>query len=144
MARVYTFTRTSTMEPENLEELASSLTPPTREEVTAQLEEYFSENDKELVTGEDIKNLTNAICEKFDYLKDRPYGGFAKYMPEKPKLTIKSYSNGGTMFDRESYPRDYSPIKESIIVCSKVDFSLTVVLNLKWISLAYVSKECDF
>lgn len=144
MARVYTFTRTSTMEPENLEELASSLTPPTREEVTAQLEEYFSENDKELVTKEDIEILTNAICEEFDYLKDRPYGGFAKYMPEKPKLTIKRYSNEWTMFDRESYPRDYSPIKEIAVVCSKVDFSLTVVLHLKWISLAYVSKECDF
>ena len=144
MARVYTFTRTSTMEPENLEELASSLTPPTREEVTAQLEEYFSENDKELVTKEDIEILTNAICDEFDYLKDRPYGGFAKYMPEKPKLTIKRYSNEWTMFDRESYPRDYSPIKEIAVVCSKVDFSLTVVLHLKWISLAYVSKECIF
>ncbi len=144
MARVYTFTRTSTMEPENLEELASSLTPPTREEVTAQLEKHFSENDKELVTKEDIEILTNAICEEFDYLKDRPYGGFAKYMPEKPKLTIKRYSNEWTMFDRESYPRDYSPIKEIVVVCSKVDFSLTVVLHLKWISLAYVSKECIF
>ena len=144
MARVYTFTRTSTMEPENLEELASSLTPPTREEVTAQLEEYFSENDKELVTKEDIEILTNAICDEFNYLKDRPYGGFAKYMPERPKLTIKRYSNEWTMFDRESYPRDYSPIKEIAVVCSKVDFSLTVVLHLKWISLAYVSKECNF
>ena len=144
MARVYTFTRTATMEPENLEELASSLTPPTREEVTAQLEKHFSEYDKELVTKEDIEILTNTICEEFDYLKGRPYGGFAKYMPEKPKLTIKRYSNEWTMFDRERYPRDYSPIKETVVVCSKLNFTLTVVLNLKWISLAYVSKECDF
>lgn len=144
MARVYTFTKTSTMEPENIEELSSSLTPPTREEVTAQLEEHFSENDKDMVTPEDIEILTNVICQEFDELKDQPYRGFARYNPTKPCLTIRRYSNEWYQYEGETRPRDYSMLKEIIVVCSKINFTVTVVSYSKWVSLSYISKECVF
>ena len=144
MARVYTFTKTSTMQPENIEEIASSLTPPTREEVMTQLKDYFSKHDKEAVTPEDIELITENVCVEFDYLADKPYGGFAKYMPERPKLTIRRYSNEWELYNTESRPRDYSPIKKMNVVCSNIVFSVTVVTYLKWISLSYVSEECTF
>ena len=144
MARVYTYTRTSTIEPENDNTIVSSLTPPTLDEVVAQLENHFSEHDKDMVTPEDISKLADEICKAFEELRDKPYGGFAKYCPEKPNLTIKMYSNEWTLFDRERYPGDYSPLTIVSINCSKIKFSMTVVTNTKWISLAYVSKECVF
>ena len=144
MARVYTYTRTSTMQPENCEKINSSLTPPTRDEVTDQLEKHFSGHTMEKVTPEDISKLTDEICRVFEDLRDKPYGGFAKYVPEKPKLTIKMYSNEWMLFDRERYPGDYSPLDIISIDCSEISFTMTVVTNLKWISLAYVSKECRF
>lgn len=144
MARVYTYTKTSTMEPENIEEIDGSLTPPTREEVTTQLKKHFAEHDQDEVTDEDIKNLTETICRKFDELKNQPYGSFAKYNPQKPYLSIKMYPNEWMLSDREAYPRDYSPITIIPVFGSKILFTVTVVTYLKWISLAYVSKECKF
>lgn len=144
MARVYTYTRTSTTEPEDNSNVVSSLTPPTRDEVVAQLEKHFAEHTKEVVTLEDISKIADAVSKAFDELRDKPYGGFAKYVPEKPKLTIRMYHDSWTLHDRERYPGDYSPLEIIPIKCSTVDFSMTVVTNTKWISLAYVSKECLF
>lgn len=144
MARVYTYTRTSTTEPEDNSNVVSSLTPPTRDEVVAQLEKHFAEHTKEVVTPEDISKIADAVSKAFDELRDKPYGGFAKYVPEKPKLTIRMYHDWWTLHDRERYPGDYSPLEIIPIKCSTVDFSMTVVTNTKWISLAYVSKECLF
>lgn len=144
MAGAYTYTRTSATEPEDNSNVVSSLTPPTRDEVVAKLEKHFAEHTKEVVTPEDISKIADAVSKAFDELRDKPYGGFAKYLPEKPKLTISMYHDCFTLHDRERYPRDYSPLKIINIRCSTVDFSMTVVMNTKWISLAYVSKECLF
>ncbi len=144
MARVYTYTRTSTTEPENNNPLVSSLTPPTRDEVVAQLEKHFSEHNKDMVTLEDISKLADTIIKAFDELRDKPYGGFAKCCPEKPNLTIEMYHNAWTLSDRERYPGDYSPLTIIPIKCSTIDFSMTVITNTKRISLAYVSKERMF
>ena len=142
MARVYTYTRASTTEPEDNSNVVSSLIPPTKDEVIAQLEKHFAEHTKDVVTPEDISKIADTVSEAFDELRDKPYGGFAKYVPEKPKLSIKMYPNSWMLCDREGYPRDYSPLTISSIKCSTVDFTMTVVTYTKWISLAYVSKEC--
>lgn len=144
MARDYIYTRTSTTEPEDNSNVVSSLTPPTRDEVVAQLVKHFAEHTKEVVTPEDISQIADAVCEEFNELRDEPYGGFARYDPEKPKLTIRMYHDSWTLHDRERYPGDYSPLKIIPIKCSTVDFSMTVVTYTKWISLAYISKECIF
>ncbi len=134
----------STTEPENNNTVVSSLAPPTRDEVVAQLEKHFSEHNKDMVTPEDISKLADTISNAFDELRDKPYGGFAKYCPEKPNLTVRMYHDEWTLFDRERYPGDYSPLTIIPIKCSAIDFSMTVVTNTKWISLAYVSKKCVF
>ena len=54
------------------------------------------------------------------------------------------YHDSWTLHDRERYPGDYSPLEIFPIKCSTVDFLMTVVMNTKWISLAYVSKELVF
>ena len=97
-----------------------------------------------MVNFEDISKIADAVSNAFDELRDKPYGGFAKYSPEKPKLTIKMYHDSWTLHDRERYPGDYSPLEIFPIKCSTVDFLMTVVTNTKWISLAYVSKELVF
>jgi len=138
---VYTYTRTATTEPEESNIVDSSLIPPTHDEVTEMLESHFSEQDQDLVTPEDISKLANIISEAFDNIRDKPYGGFAKYCPEKPTLTIKAYCNEWMLVDRERYPGDYSPLTIIPVKCSKIDFQVTVVINTKWISLAYVSNK---
>lgn len=112
--------------------------------MVAQLVKHFAEHTKEVVTPEDISQIADAVCEEFDELRDKPYGGFARYDPEKPKLTIRMYHDLWTLHDRERYPGDYSPLSIIPIKCSTVDFSMTVVTYTKWISLAYISKECIF
>ena len=133
-----------TTEPEDNSNVVSSLTPPTRDEVVTQLEKHFAEHTKEVVTPEDISKIADAVSEAFDELRDKPYGGFAKYAPKKPKLTIMMYHDLYTLHDRESHPGDYSPLTIIPIKCSTVDFLMTVVTNTKWISLAYVSEESLF
>lgn len=144
MIRVNTLTRTSFTKTENNSNDVSFLTPPTRDEVIAQLKKHFAEHTKEVVNSEDISKIADAVSDAFDELRDKPYGGFAKYSPEKPKLTIKMYHDSCTLHDRERYPGDYSPLEIIPIKCSTVDFLMTVVTNTKWISLAYVSKELLF
>lgn len=144
MLRVITLTRTSPTKAENNSNDVSFLAPPTRDEVIAQLKKHFAEHTKEVVNSEDISKIADAVSNAFDELRDKPYGGFAKYSPEKPKLTIKMYHDSWTLHDRERYPGDYSPLKIFPIKCSTVDFLMTVVTNTKWISLAYVSKELVF
>ena len=144
MPRVNTLTRTSFTKTENNSNDVSFLTPPTRDEVITQLKKHFAEHTKEVVNSEDISRIADAVSNAFDELRDKPYGGFAKYSPEKPKLTIKMYHDSWTLHDRERYPGDYSPLKIFPIKCSTVDFLMTVVTNTKWISLAYVSKELVF
>lgn len=144
MVRTYTYTRAETIEPENNNKVVSSLIPPTRDEVIAQLEKHFSEHQKDIVTSEDISELADRISAEFDYLRDKPYGGFAKYEPEKPYLSIRMYDNEYIMYDRERYPGDYSPLVSFAIFCSEITFKVTVVTNTKQINLAYVSKERIF
>ena len=144
MPRVNTLTRTSFTKMENNSNDVSFLTPPTRDEVITQLKKHFAEHTKEVVNSEDISRIADAVSNSFDELRDKPYGGFAKYSPEKPKLTIKMYHDSWTLHDRERYPGDYSPLEIFPIKCSTVDFLMTVVMNTKWISLAYVSKELVF
>ena len=144
MPRVNTLTRTSFTKTENNSNDVSFLTPPTRDEVITQLKKHFAEHTKEVVNSEDISRIADAVSNSFDELRDKPYGGFAKYSPEKPKLTIKMYPDSCTLHDRERYPGDYSPLEIFPIKCSTVDFLMTVVMNTKWISLAYVSKELVF
>ena len=144
MLRTYTYTQTSTIKPENNNTVVSSPTPPTRDEVIAQLEKHFSEHDKDMVTSEDISKLADAISEAFDGLGDKPYGRFANYCQKNPNLTIRMYHDEWTLIDRERYPGDYSPLTLIPIKCSAIDFSMTVITNTKCISLAYVSKECIF
>lgn len=141
MPRVNTLTRTSFTKTENNSNDVSFLTPPTRDEVITQLKKHFAEHTKEVVNSEDISRIADAVSNSFDELRDKPYGGFAKYSPEKPKLTIKMYHDSWTLHDRERYPGDYSPLEIFPIKCSTVDFLMTVVMNTKWISLAYVSRE---
>ena len=141
MPRVYTFTRTSATEPEDKNYMVSSLTPPTKEEIIGQLEEHFKKHPKDEVTPEDILKIAEEVSREFEELRDKPYGGFAKYNPSKPRLTISMYRDAWTMHDRELYPADYSPIMSTGIKCSKIHFSMTVVSNTKWISLAYISNE---
>lgn len=144
MTRVNALTRTSFTKTENNSNDVSFLTPPTRDEVITQLKKHFAEHTKEVVNSEDISRIADAVSNAFDELRDKPYGGFAKYSPEKPKLTIKMYHDSWTLHDRERYPGDYSPLEIFPIKCSTVDFLMTVVMNTKWISLAYVSKELLF
>ena len=144
MLRVNTLTRTSFTKTENNSNDVSFLTPPTRDEVITQLKKHFAEYTKEVVNSEDISRIADAVSNAFDELRDKPYGGFAKYSPEKPKLTIKMYHDSWTLHDRERYPGDYSPLEIFPIKCSTVDFLMTVVMNTKWISLAYVSRELVF
>ena len=144
MPRVNTITRISFTKTENNSNDVSFLTPPTRDEVITQLKKHFAEHTKEVVNSEDISRIADAVSNAFDELRDKPYGGFAKYSPEKPKLTIKMYHDSWTLHDRERYPGDYSPLEIFPIKCSTVDFLMTVVMNTKWISLAYVSKELVF
>lgn len=144
MLRVNTLTRTSPTKAENNSNDVSFLAPPTRDEVIAQLKKHFAKHTKEVVNSEDISKIADAVSNAFDELRDKPYGGFAKYSPEKPKLTIKMYHDSWTLHDRERYPGDYSPLEIFSIKCSTVDFLMTVVMNTKWISLAYVSKELVF
>ena len=144
MPRVNTLTRTSFTKTENNSNDVSFLTPPTRDEVITQLKKHFAEHTKEVVNSEDISRIADAVSNSFDELRDKPYGGFAKYSPEKPKLTIKMYHDSWTLHDRERYPGDYSPLEIFPIKCSTVDFLMTVVMNTKWISLAYVCKELVF
>ena len=144
MPRVNTLTRTSFTKTENNSNDVSFLTPPTRDEVITQLKKHFAEHTKEVVNSEDISRIANTVSNAFDELRDKPYGGFAKYSPEKPKLTIKMYHDSWTLHDRERYPGDYSPLEIFPIKCSTVDFLMTVVMNTKWISLAYVSRELVF
>ena len=144
MLRVITLTRTSPTKAENNSNDVSFLAPPTRDEVITQLKKHFAEHTKEVVNSEDISRIADAVSNAFDELRDKPYGGFAKYSPEKPKLTIKMYHDSWTLHDRERYPGDYSPLEIFPIKCSTVDFLMTVVMNTKWISLAYVSKELVF
>lgn len=144
MPRVNTLTRTSFTKTENNSNDVSFLTPPTRDEVITQLKKHFAEHTKEVVNSEDISRIADAVSNSFDELRDKPYGGFAKYSPEKPKLTIKMYHDSWTLHDRERYPGDYSPLEIFPIKCLTVDFLMTVVMNTKWISLAYVSKELVF
>ena len=144
MPRVNTLTRTSFTKTENNSNDVSFLTPPTRDEVITQLKKHFAEHTKEVVNSEYISRIADAVSNSFDELRDKPYGGFAKYSPEKPKLTIKMYHDSWTLHDRERYPGDYSPLEIFPIKCSTVDFLMTVVMNTKWISLAYVSKELLF
>lgn len=144
MPRVNTLTRTSFTKTENNSNDVSFLTPPTRDEVITQLKKHFAEHTKEVVNSEYISRIADAVSNAFDELRDKPYGGFAKYSPEKPKLTIKMYHDSWTLHDRERYPGDYSPLEIFPIKCSTVDFLMTVVMNTKWISLAYVSKELVF
>lgn len=141
MARVYTCTRTLTTEPENNNNIVSSLTPPTRDEIVTQLAKHFAKHTNDKVTPEDISQIADIVSKTFEELRDKPYGGFAKYVPEKPQLTIKMYHDSWTLHDREEYPGDYSPLTIIPIKCSAIDFLMTVVTNTKWISLAYVSKE---
>ena len=144
MARAYTYTRTSTTKPEDHSNAVSSLIPPTKDEVIAQLEKHFAEHTKDVVTPEDILKIADAVSADFERLRDKPYGGFAKYIPEKPRLTISMYHDAWTLHDRERYPADYSPLEICSIQCSTITVSKTVVTNTKRISLAYVSKECLF
>lgn len=144
MPRVNTLTRTSFTKTENNSNDVSFLTPPTRDEVITQLKKHFAEHTKEVVNSEYISRIADAVSNSFDELRDKPYGGFAKYSPEKPKLTIKMYHDSWTLHDRERYPGDYSPLEIFPIKCSTVDFLMTVVMNTKWISLAYVSRELVF
>ncbi len=139
MERVYTYTRTSTTEPEDNNTVVSSLDPPTRDEILAQLEEHFYEHIIEgMVTSEDVKKIADTISNAFDELREKPYGGFAKYCPQKPMLTIIMYHDEWTLFDRERYPGDYSPLEIIPIKGDKIDFSMTIIENTKRISLAYV------
>lgn len=92
MPRVNTLTRTSFTKTENNSNDVSFLTPPTRDEVITQLKKHFAEHTKEVVNSEDISRIADAVSNSFDELRDKPYGGFAKYSPEKPKLTIKMLS----------------------------------------------------
>ena len=144
MPRVNTLTRTSFTKTENNSNDVSFLTPPTRDEVITQLKKHFAEHTKEVVNSEDISRIADAVSNSFDELRDKPYGGFAKYSPEKPKLTIKMYHDSWTLHDRERYPGDYSPLEIFPIKCSTVDFLMTVVMKTKWISLADVSRELVF
>ena len=144
MPRVNTLTRTSFTKTENNSNDVSFLTPPTRDEVITQLKKHFAEHTKEVVNSEDISRIADAVSNAFDELRDKPYGGFAKYSPEKPKLTIKMYHDSWTLHDRERYPGDYSPLEIFPIKCSTVDLLMTVVINTKCISLAYVSIELVF
>lgn len=132
-----------TSESENNNIIVSSLISPTRDEVIAQLEKHFSEHNKDRVTPEDISKLANTISEAFDELQDKPYGGFARCCPEKPKLTITMYHDMGTLYDVELYTGEYPQLTMTMIPikCSEIEFSMTVVKNFKWISLAYVNKE---
>lgn len=111
MPRVNTLTRTSFTKTENNSNDVSFLTPPTRDEVITQLKKHFAEHTKEVVNSEDISRIADAVSNSFDELRDKPYGGFAKYSPEKPKLTIKMYHDSWTLHDRERYPGDYSPLE---------------------------------
>ena len=144
MPIVNTLTRTSFTKTENNSNDVSFLTPPTRDEVITQLKKHFAEHTKEVVNSEDISRIADAVSNAFDELRDKRYGGFAKYSPEKPKLTIKMHHDSWTLHDRERYPGDYSPLEIFPIKCSTVDFLMTVVMNTKWISLAYVSRELVF
>ena len=144
MKKIHTYTRTSTTEQENNSSVASSLIPPTRAEVIAQLQKHFDEHSNDVVTLEDISKIADTVSKSFDELRDKPYGGFAKYVPEKPILTITMYHDWWTLHNREAYPGDYSPLTQIPIKCSTLEFLMTVVTNTKCISLAYISKESIF
>ena len=141
---IYTKTRSATSEPENVNIDDHSLTPPTRDEIVKQLEEHFAKHTMDVVSPEDISKIADEVNRAFEFLRDKPYGGFAKYKPQKPYLSIRMYHDDWSLHHREKYPSDYSPLQISSIQCSTVRFSMTIVSYLKWISLAYVSKECLF
>lgn len=141
MAGAYTFTRTTTIEPEKSNIDVSSLTPPTRDEIIVQLRKHFEEHPKDIVTDEDIFLIADIVSQTFEKLRNEPYTGFAKYVPEKPHMTISIYRDNFTMFDRERYPADYSIISSKDIQCSSICFQMTVVYTTKWISLAYVANK---
>ena len=135
----YTKTRTSANEPERTNTVVSSLAPPTRDEVIAQLKEHFSKQDKDFVSPEDILKLADHISQEFDELRDNPPSGFARYLQESPTLNISKYKNDVKRFFSERYLIDYSPLATISIQCSRIDFQLTVVSTTKSIFLSYIA-----
>lgn len=136
----FTYTRTTTKEPEIEDKSSVSLEPPTRDEIVEQLTKHFTNRPQDVVTEEDIFKITDRVIDDFVRLKDEPYRSFAKYDPQKPALSIITYNNEWLLYERENYPVDYSPIRSYMIRCSIIDFHVTVVEYTKQIRLAYVSR----
>lgn len=143
MASVNTYTRTAAQKPEGIDINVSSLLPPTRDEILLQLQTHFA-NRNDPVTDDDISMISERINAAFEDLKDQHYKGMFKYNPEKPSLSINIYNNEYSLFEMERRPADYSILVIDTIKCSNMYFTLTVNQSSKQISLAYVSKECNY
>ena len=127
-------------------EVEKDLSIPTKEEITVQLKDHFGDKETDFM----IRDLTESIYTEFLELKDAPYTGFAVYLPQKPCLIISTYMHAWMQFERERYPRDYSPLtikyvgKYMLTIVSPLTikyvgkYMLTIVHAVKRISLSYV------
>lgn len=111
-------------------EVEKDLSIPTKEEISAQLKNHFGNKETDFM----IRDLTESVYKEFLELKDAPYTGFAVYLPQKPCLMISTYSHAWMQFERERYPRDYSPLTIKFVG----KYMLTIVHAVKRISLSYV------
>lgn len=138
---VHTYTRTTLKEPEAKDNSFVSLEPPTQDEIVKQLIEHFAKHPKDVVTQEDIYRIADKVTKEFESLKNKPYGAFAKYNPEKPALHIFIYSNEYMLTDFEKEYSKYSPVVNLFVKCTTIDFHITVIEYLKQIHLSYVSRK---
>lgn len=141
MTKNYEYKRGLKSEPENNNKFVSSFETPTRKEVIAKIKRHFDKHSKNILTKADVMKIADEVCKTFDYLQSIPYGKSVQDNPPKPRLVISTYPDKWSLQDGERARGCKTPSRTSYIRCSKIKITITVFVELKWISLAYVSEE---
>lgn len=136
MVKVVTTTQTRAAETSERRTSTKELLVPTLEEIIGEIEKEIS------WLSEEGKNaLARKIMALVEELKETPASGrFAKaFNPEKVNICIIKWRDSWAMFDRMSYPGDYSSILlPGAIEVEGVDFYPVLVYNTKELYIHFV------